>query len=457
MTKKILTIDDLVQFCSSHELLTFNAEETGYQLCIQAPATFESFEPIDDGTMLHGLVKLLHTGRNENGSNVTLEAAENCMAGIKYKPLLANFTEVDGVRDFTSHDFEKDEDGNLVYIERQIGCFTAESPYMEDDPEIEGRKYVYAYVAIPRDYTDAAEIIERKNGTKISSELLVNKMSFDPEKMELILSDIVVQGATCLGVDPDTGEEVQEGMKGARLDIIDFSADNTPVQIDDSIKDAVMSALDKENLGKEEVTDMDNENTMFQKVFELSHEDVRCALYGLLAANEAAEDDYYCIVQVYDDHFVYQSWNTGLFYGQKYVKSEEAVSLDGERYEVFVEWLTEEEKTALSEMRANYSSTLDTLNKYETEPAKMEVLDSEDYALIAEAPEFMELRKQDNHFDLSVEEVTNKANEILLDYAKSGKIAVKQAEEPVAPVASKQFVKANKKASRYGNLFSNMV
>jgi len=50
----------------------------------------------------------MHTGKNRNGSNLTEEAAKNCLSSIAYKPLLADFCEIDGVEDFTSHAFHED-------------------------------------------------------------------------------------------------------------------------------------------------------------------------------------------------------------------------------------------------------------------------------------------------------------------------------------------------------------
>lgn len=224
--KKLLTIEDLVQFCQQNKLQTFSSIDTGFQIAVQIPATFEEQESIDD-TLMFGKVKLFHTNRNRNNSSVTYDAAVKSLPTIKYKPLLANFwTDPDtGETDFTSHDMTIDDDGNIVYIERQIGCFTADEPTMEYDDK-KDRYYVYANVAIPRHYTEATSIIERKQGTKVSVELLINAMQYNSNDKVLELTDIIVQGATCLGVNPNTGKQVSEGMEGARLDIADFSAQN---------------------------------------------------------------------------------------------------------------------------------------------------------------------------------------------------------------------------------------
>lgn len=227
MKKKILTLDDLVRFCESRGLLSFNAEDSGYQLCVQIPAQFSlSQEEVD--SMLYGDVTLMHTGRNRNGSNVTEDAAKKCLSTIPYKPLLAEIREIDGELDFTEHAREI-KDGKVMYIEKQIGCFTADKSYLDDEADENGRKYIHCRVAIPREYTSAAEIIERKGGTKVSAELAINSMSYDSKDHTLLLTDVEVMGATCLGKNPDTGEDIQEGMEGAKLEIEDFSIKSSEV------------------------------------------------------------------------------------------------------------------------------------------------------------------------------------------------------------------------------------
>lgn len=244
--KKILTIEDLVQFCQTQNFHKFSSAETGYQLSVQIPAiaTYKKKEETEDNTLLFCKVKLFHIGRNRNGSSVTKEAAEKALSTIAYKPLLANFCEIDGVKDFTSHDMNILEDGTIEYIEKQIGTFTSDKPYIEYDKEND-KDFIYAYVAIPREYTDAAEIIERKEGTKVSVELIINAMSYNASERVLELEDIIVQGATCLGVDPETGKEVGEGMKGARLDIADFSVENNSVQF--STNEELLNEIKKLN------------------------------------------------------------------------------------------------------------------------------------------------------------------------------------------------------------------
>lgn len=285
---KILTIEDLVKFCAKNNFQHFSSTESGYDLRVLVPCeNFEIDNDEDDSLTFYANVKLMHTGRNRNRSNLTEKGAKSCLSKIPYKPVLADFTDINGERDFTYHAIEYNEDGSRTYIEKQVGCFTADKAYLKQDPEHEDRQYIYARVAIPREYTDAAEIIERKGGTKVSAELAINEMSYSIED-GLLLEDVDVMGCTLLGTDPDTGEAVQEGMEGAFLQIEDFSAKNNSVmfnmkEVIDEITAEVISRLDDKlaenspyNYRKEEkVTDMENENVNVEFEEEAEEEEVK--------------------------------------------------------------------------------------------------------------------------------------------------------------------------------------
>ena len=135
-----------------------------------------------------------------------------------------------------------------------------------------------------------------------------------------------------------------------------------------------------------EVEEIHVEEEKFAKTFNLSHDDIRCALYQLLAPYEEANNEYYWIVEVFDDYFVYQGY-CGNYFGQKYVKEDDIVAFDGEPYTLYSEFLSESERVALKEMRANYSVIEEELSKYkvaETNAQKEEILNDVAYAEFAE-------------------------------------------------------------------------
>lgn len=509
--------------------------------------------------MLYANVLAFHTGVNRNHSNLTEDAAKKAIKNLAYKPVLANFCEIDGVKDFTSHDFDIDENGEYVYFEKQIGCFTADSAYMEQDQDHDDRMNVFAKVAIPREYTDAAEIIERKNGTRVSVELAVNELSYSAKDKVLMLEDVDVMGLTCLGVNPDTGEEVMEGMEGAHIQIEDFSVENNSLtfnaEIINSIADAVAERLsdkvanatqlleeggknqvkfdellekygktvddvdfDYEGLTDEELEEafakafgeedpsasepeedpdetkpteefadddeepagnddpeepeepevvIDDDTLPAKKIthsvtygevtkdFSVSLQDKIYALSTLVNDTYSETDNAWYDVTVYDDekYVVMKDWWNDKAFKQSYKVKKDVYSLVGDRVAVYAQYLTEDEIKKLDDMRANYSSMSDKLAKYEAEPEKMQILNSDEYSQIVETAEFAELKTVEKHFDMSVEEVRKAADDLLLAFAKNNKLEF-NAPQDKKTVGVKMFgQKGSKKTGRYGSLF----
>lgn len=563
--KKLLTLEDLAKFCKEQNFSNFSSKDTGYQLSVQVPANFEvDGNTYQDNTLLFGKVKVFHIGPNRNGSSVTKNAAEKALSTIAYKPLLANFCEVDGVKDFTSHDMELNDDGSVTYVEHQIGCFTADAPVIQYDETTE-KEFVFAKVAIPREYTDACDIIERKNGTKVSVELLVNEMNYSAKDDILELTDIIVQGCTCLGTNPETGDSVEEGMQGARLDIVDFSVDNNSIvdksnnelnskmlEILEKLNDTISNfniqnfnqeggenamnkfeeLLDLYGLTSEEIefeveglsdedleakfvevygdaeefkkkrkcsedgndteddedfagcgkkkrkcSDEDEEseeedfagcgkkkrcavNTENSTVeFELSHDDIRMALYGLLEST-LDENSYVWVCEVYDNYFIYQKETYGdegydyKYYKQSYSKNEDNVELSGDPVEVFSTFVTESEKTALDMIRSQYEELKafkENVEKQELKVQKDAILESAEYAEIKDSDEFKALVADAEKY--SVDELKVKAD-LIFAAAMKKKFNFKANLEKKS-VGINFNAKPNKKKQAYAGLFDN--
>lgn len=565
--KKLLTLEDLAKFCKEQNFSNFSSKDTGYQLSVQVPANFEVDGNVyQDNTLLFGKVKVFHIGPNRNGSSVTKNAAEKALSTIAYKPLLANFCEVDGVKDFTSHDMELNDDGSVTYVEHQIGCFTADAPVIQYDETTE-KEFVFAKVAIPREYTDACDIIERKNGTKVSVELLVNEMNYSAKDDILELTDIIVQGCTCLGTNPETGDSVEEGMQGARLDIVDFSVDNNSIvdksnnelnskmlEILEKLNDTISNfniqnfnqeggenamnkfeeLLDLYGLTSEEIefeidglsdedleakfvevygdaeefkkkkkcsdenedesededfagcgkkkkkcSDEDDEKSNDEDFagcgkkkkrcavnvesntveFELSHDDIRMALYGLLEST--LDENYYVwVCEVYDNYFIYQKETYGdegydyKYYKQSYSKNEDNVELSGDPVEVFSTFVTESEKTALDMIRSQYEELKafkENVEKQELKVQKDAILESAEYAEIKDSEEFKALVADAEKY--SVDELKVKAD---LIFAAAMKKKFNFEAKPEKKSVGINFnAKPNKKKQAYAGLFDN--
>lgn len=559
--KKILTEDDLLKFCQEQKFAKFSSKDTGYQLALKVPTTFEVDNTVDDNH--RGMMKLkfriFHTGLNRNKSYVSKESAEKAMNTIADRPVLAAIHQLDdGTWDFEGHEMEivKDDKGNeeLRYIESQVGSFSSEPAFWEHDDNLD-KDYVCAYAYISEEYTRACEIIRSKQGSKNSCELFIDELSYNAKEKYLELNDFYVNASTLLG-SRDDGTEIQEGMEGSRADIADFSVKNNSVKFDKDEKliellenlNKTLSNFNKEqssvqtlskeggndkNMDKfnellekygktaedidfeyEDMTDEeleskfeevfgkleenstsepsndegtddgdeseenpevkeDNacggggsgskkkkknsvENEPMTKTYEISHDDIRYALYNLLSSYEESDNDWYYITGVYDSYFVYESWNGGKIYGQKYTKDNDNVAFDGERYTLHKEYLTDSEYAELQSMRSNYAALKEfkeTAEKNELHAKREEILNSEKYEAVSETEAFKELVKNMDNY--SLEELDKEAKIIFADNFNMETFAART-EKAQKNSTVKVFANVNKskKDSRYGNLFS---
>ena len=190
------------------------------------------------------------------------------------------------------------------------------------------------------------------------------------------------------------------------------------------------------------------------RTYEISHDDIRWGLYNLLSVYEDADNEWYYICAVYDTYFVYENWSGDKIYGQAYTKDGDNVNFDGDRYNLHRELLTDSEYAELCSMRANYSAIESQLKEYQAkeETAQKDALFvSEDYSSIADKEEFKTLKE--NHAEFSVDELKNKLDAIILDYAKKGSLNFSANSEKKS-VGKTQLPIKTKKQNRYGSLFS---
>lgn len=223
---------------------------------------------------------------------------------------------------------------------------------------------------------------------------------------------------------------------------------------------------DGENTTEPEgTTDGDNEGEgqnfeNMTKTFEISHDDIRYALYNLLSSYEDADNEWYYITGVYDSYFVYESWDGGKIYGQKYTKENDNVSFDGERYNLHKEYLTDSEYTEIQDMRSNYSSVVEELNTYKSAEVfadKMTVFDDEAYSEYLDTDEFKALMSEDSVNKYSKEELSEKADATLGKLVKKNKTFSFAGETPQKKHVSRVAFNAEKETEDtyrpYGDLF----
>ncbi len=567
---KILTLDNLYQFfVEQNKSVNFSSKESGDPIVVSMPANFEISENDMPG-MLRLKLKVCHIDTNRNGSHISKENMEKAMPTLKYRPILAYIHQLDdGTYDFYAHNMEIVEDENgeekINYIEKQVGCFTTDEPYLEYDKDND-KTYVNAYAVIPEEYTEAANIIRRKNGTKVSCELVIDELSYNAKEKYLDLTSFYFGGCTLLGCD-ENGNEIGEGMLGSRADIADFCHKEPVFDYQEKLVEMLdklnntLSNFNKNNTGegvREEMNhfeellekygftvdelDFDYENMSdeeldsafedfkcrkkkyedgdsdvdgseegiseevvseegtseevsseeenpengnddeeepedgadtgdepkkngenFVKNFkvEISHEDIRFALYNLISEYDEIDNEWYGIYAVYDDYFVMQGWCNGKFYKQSYSIDGENVSLDGERTELFQMLLTESEKLAVDKLRGDYAELEAKYNELKTfkdnydvtelKAKKDSIFADEAYNDIRESDDFKALMNYAENY--SVEEIQNKCD--LLFAANEKKVKFAANKNKPHSISFNFSKKEDKKASAYGNLFKN--
>lgn len=198
--------------------------------------------------------------------------------------------------------------------------------------------------------------------------------------------------------------------------------------------------------------------------FEISHEDIRGALFNLIGVYEEEDNEWYWITNVYDDYFIFENWDGNKLYKQSYSVDGDNVALSGDRQEVFKMILTESEKLAIEKMREDYASLEAKYNELKTfkdnyEAAELKakkdaIFARSEYSVLADDEAFKTLITDAEKF--SVDEVEAKAKAIFADYViKTGAFSTKDNGENKPKVLGFNFNKKEDKKSPYGNLFNN--
>ena len=199
------------------------------------------------------------------------------------------------------------------------------------------------------------------------------------------------------------------------------------------------------------------------KTFELSLNEIQCALHTLVNNTYGDVDNTWYSVDCYDDYVVMVDyWNNKAF-KQSYERNEDAFALTGDRVEVFANWLTKDEEQSLKDLRSNYASVQTQLEKYqkaEEAANKKSLISSADYSSITDKEDFAVLVKSVNEETdgLTFEELKSICDELLLNYAKSGNLTFASNSNPEKKTGKTHQTKLpvkSKKKSRYGSLFSD--
>jgi hypothetical protein len=363
--------------------------------------TYEIDESFDSEKYIKMRLRVCHDGVNPNKSAFVVSDMENAKDSIENIPILANVIfDEDGNPQFGGHDMilepSKVNEGEYKVIYQEVPIGLVPETCNHEIKEFNGKNYVFVDAYVWKDYSNyAQDIIERDEEVKLSMEIFVDGYSFNAKEKIFNITDYRYQGITFLNKDSGTGmenalattgtfeentkkrfilmmEELKETLSnydinkteegGSKVDekIIALlseykvNQEELPFNIEEMQFEEIEEKL-KELYSNNNSEEENKEPEKFIKSFELSHSEIRYALYNLLSPIENEDNEWYFVDQVYDDHFEYENWEGTKIYRQGYKKEDDIVSFEGDRVELFQERLTKEEKDVLDKMRSNYS------------------------------------------------------------------------------------------------------
>ena len=367
--------------------------------------TYEIDESFDSEKYIKMRLRVCHDGVNPNKSAFVVSDMENAKDSIENIPILANVIfDEDGNPQFGGHDMtlepSKVNEGEYKVIYQEVPIGLVPETCNHEIKEFNGKNYVFVDAYVWKDYSNyAQDIIERDEEVKLSMEIFVDGYSYNAKEKIFNITDYRYQGITFLNKDSGTGMEnalattgiFEENTKKRFILMMEELKEtlsnydiNKTEEGGSKVDEKIIALLSEYKVNQEELpfnieemqfeeieeklkelystndsdseNDNNNEPEKFIKSFELSHSEIRYALYQLLSPVEVEDNEWYFIDQVYDDRFEYENWEGTKIYRQGYKKEEDVVSLNGERVELFQERLTKEEKEAIDIMRNNYSA-----------------------------------------------------------------------------------------------------
>ena len=187
--------------------------------------------------------------------------------------------------------------------------------------------------------------------------------------------------------------------------------------------------------------------------FKISHDDIKFGIQNLLSEMND-EFHYYVVNSVYDNYFYYEDWMDNSAFKQSYKMRKDTISFSGDPIPVFREFVTQEEKDELENMRKNYAALKEFKEQYDAAQLKTEkdaIFASADYADICDSDEFKALVADADKY--SVDELKVKCD---LLYAAAMKKKFNFEAEPKNHSVGINFrTKPNKKKTAYAGLFDN--
>lgn len=275
------------------------------------------------------------------------------------------------------------------------------------------------------------------------------------------------------GVEQDAIDFEVEGLSDEELDAIFEEHFGETEEVEETTEEVVEEEFEEDELTEEETgeeefseeeTEVEEEEDSEAEVFELedavinfriSHEDTRCGIQNLLNAM-SGDNHYYVVNSVYDGYFYYEDWYNMDAFKQSYKMRKDVISFSGDPIPVYREFVTQEEKDELENMRKNYAALKEFKENYDAAvltEAKNEIFGREQFAILADNEAFKQLKAEMDNF--SVEEIETKVKVIYADFmAENQNFSINTPEKTTMGkigIVNLKTQKKNRKA--YGNLF----
>ena len=236
--------------------------------------------------------------------------------------------------------------------------------------------------------------------------------------------------------------EESEGAEAETEEVVETESEEVE-ESDDSVKYSVTLAGETKEFSV----------SLNQKIMDLT---------ALVNEVYADADGTYYSCDVYEDgkkFVVMHDFWTDRHFRQEYSYSNRtsSYSLKGDRVSVYTQYLSDDEIQALESLKTKYAEVTEELAQFKAEPEKLELLNSDRYDLVRDQEAFATLSQRESYFALSVDEIKEKADAILLEYAatatKADFAAQVEADSDKKVVSRKSFSIIPKKKN-YGSLLN---
>ena len=339
-------------------------------------------------------VYVCYAGKNRNRSEISREVLDKISQSVYGVPVVAEYNK--DTNTFKGHGGKleiTDEGMDWVQTTVPYGFVDPQTPvFYEEVTELDGitkNEYLccYAYLWYKR-YPEVESVLRNQDNSPIgqSMEIEVSDYSWSEDDY-CVIKDGHFSALCMLGVEPcfesakvtsrfskedieneyqemiesfkkytlsnfeEGGEEVQEEEKK-----IEIEEETTEPKVEEPVVEDVKT---EEEPSSEEFENKDDEKEPISSNFELSFDEIRDKLNEMIRYQVKNLDVYRYVCTVYNDHFIYEEETYGEEYTQKhyrqgYSKTESEVVLEGERVEVFAQFLTKEEIDKLEADKAEF-------------------------------------------------------------------------------------------------------